>query len=179
MASRSNRIKRAKPDPTMIVANEIDLPTAQRVRANLVLVDVVNFTDADQRHMVRQAKRQTIRKLTKIEKLARAGIIDDREARACEWYAAAHAMRYDTTGTTARYGESNGGGRTNFDHMPKTKPQWEALEHYTMAREAICPTIRPMFDRVVIHGRPLGKLAITFRTAAQRLLAHIEGKVAL
>jgi len=36
-----------------------------------------------------------------------------------------------------------------------------------------------MFERIVLHGRPLGRLTISFRTAVRQLLDQIEGKVAL
>ncbi len=155
------------------------LPAAQAKRREFVLVDVQNHSEADQRHMTRSGQKKTIRRLTRIDKLYKRGVIDQREAAACEWYFRAHSARYDTLGTTANYGESSGAANTNFDHLPKTKIQWEALTHYDMARAAIPAMVRPMFDRIVIEGRPLGKLAITFRTAARRLLDAIEGKVAL
>lgn len=164
------------------LANEMArtvLPAAQYRKNGFALVDVQNHSEADQRHMKRSGQDRTIRRLTRIEKLVTRHVISKDEAKACEWYAAAHAARYDTTGTTANYGESNGAANTNFDHLPKTKLQWDALAHYDMAREAIPPMTRPMFDRIVLEGRPLGKLAITFRNAARRLLEHIEGKVAL
>jgi len=155
------------------------LPASQATKRTFVLVDVQNHSEADQRHMKRSGQVRTIRRLTRIEKLERRGVIDKREGAACEWYATAHAARYDTCGITANYGESSGAANTNFDHLPKTKLQWDALTHYDMARQAIPPMVRPMFERIVLEGRPLGKLAITFRNAARRLLAHIEGKVAL
>ncbi len=161
------------------IARKIGMPESQVGRQDYVLHDVKNANDSDLSHMQRSGIRKTVRRTTKIDQLRKRGIIDHREALACEWYAAAYAMRYDTTGTTANYGEGGSSPRTDFDHMPKTKAQWEALEHYDLAREAINPRVRQMFDRVVIEGRPLGKLAITFRTAARRLLEHIEGKVAL
>ncbi len=144
MARTSTRIKNNKVDPATRIAREIDMPAAQITRGDIVLTDVVNFTDADQRHMTRQGKRQTIRKLTKIEKLQRAGIISAKEALACEWYHEAHSARYDV-----------------------------------VCKVAISPGLLPLFEKVVLLGRPMGKLAITFRTAARQLLSHIEGKVAL
>jgi hypothetical protein len=179
MATRSNRIKRERIDPADKLAKTIGLPDSQMGRGRLRLVDVQNHTDDDQRVMNRSGKRQTVFRKTKIDKLFDAKIISKREALACEWYAATHAARYDTTGVTARYGESSGGGCTNFDHLPKTREQQDAFHHFADARASICPIARPLFERVVLHGRPLGKLAITFRITAQRLLAHIEGKVAL
>ncbi len=173
------RIRKNRIDPATRKAREIGLPEAQNIRGDFTLHDIANHSEADQRHMVRSGKRETIRRYTKIEKLERAGVIDKREALACEWYATAHAMRFDTVGITARYGCASGGGCTNFDHLPKTREQEEAFRNFEFARQAINPFFLPMFERVVLHGRPLGKLAITFRTVARQLLRHIEGRVAL
>jgi hypothetical protein len=129
--------------------------------------------------MVRSGERSTIRRKPKIDELVQRGTISQREALACEWYASAHALRYDTTGVTMRYGTAGGGGCTNFDHLPKSREQEDAYLYFTYAREGINPFFLPMFERIVLYGRPLGKLGITFRTAARELLARIEDKVAL
>ena len=179
MARVSNRIKKTRVDPADKLATAIGLPAAQIGRGNLVVRDVVNHNDNDQRHMVRSGHRKTVYRKTKIEKLRDAGIISPREALACEWYAVAHACRYDTTGVTARYGESSGGGCTNFDHLPKNRIQEEALWNFNDARAALNPAFVGMFERVVIQGRPLGRLAITFRTVARQLLAHVEERLGL
>lgn len=155
------------------------LPAVQAERGGFVLQDIANHTDDDQRHMVRSGDRRTIRRKPKIDELVSRKVIDKREAAACEWYAAAHSMRYDTTGVTARYGESSGGGSTSFDHLPKTREQQEALDNFDYARAGINPAFLGLFERVVLHHRPLGKLAITFRTAARQLLARIEDRVTL
>jgi hypothetical protein len=142
-------------------------------------VDVANHTDGDQRHSMCSGERRTLRRTPKLQTEAMKKILSDRERAACQWYADAYAMRYDTTGITARYGESSGGGNTSFDHMPKNREQQEALDNFDYARAGINPAFLGMFERVVLHHRPLGKLAITFRTAARQLLARIEGRVQL
>jgi hypothetical protein len=189
MSRRTNRqrISKPKPDPSIKAALSIGFPISQVVNDRFVECDVVNHTEDDHRAMVRalganminQDARTTIRRKTKIEKLRDAGIISVKEALACEWYKSAHALRYDTTGVTMRYGSAGGGGCTNFDHLPKSREQEEAYKHFTYAREGINPFFLPMFERIVLYGRPLGKLGISFRTAARELLARIEDKVAL
>ena len=169
---------KAKADPATALAYAT-VPAIQVANDRFEICDVSNHSDGDQRHMVRSGQRKTVRRTTKIDQLHKRGIIDRREALACEWYASAHACRYDTVGITARYGESSGGGCTNFDHLPKGRDQEMAYLHFSFARQAISPMVLPMFERVVLQGRPLGKLAITFRMAARQLLTHIEGKVAL
>ena len=171
------RSRRIKANTAERIAARI-VPQAQVARQDYAVVDVANHSDSDQRHMVRSGEKKTIRRLTRIEKLERRKVLSPREAQACEWYARAHAARYDMVGVTSRYGEGCGGGKTNFDHLPKSREQWDALDHYDNARAAIPAMLLPMFERIVIEGRPLGKLALSFRLAAQKLLAAIEGKVA-
>jgi hypothetical protein len=180
MSRRTNRqrISKPKPDPTVLLALSI-VPAAQVANGRFEKCSVSNHSDADQRHMVRSGERSTIRRKPKIDELVQRGTISQREAAACEWYASAHALRYDTTGVTMRYGSVGGGRGTNFDHLPKTREQEDAYRHFTYAREGINPFFLPMFERIVLYGRPLGKLGITFRTAARELLARIEDKVAL
>jgi hypothetical protein len=180
MSRRTNRqrISKQKPDPTVLLALSI-VPAAQVANGSFELCAVANHTEADQRDMVSLKRTRTIRRKTKIEKLRDAGIISAKEAMACEWYKAAHALRYDTTGVTMRYGSAGGGSCTNFDHLPKSREQEEAYQHFTYAREGINPFFLPMFERIVLYGRPLGKLSISFRTAARELLTRIEGEVAL
>lgn len=164
---------------TAALARTADMPERQIERGGYVITETKVANEADYRDRIRSKQTFTVRKLTRIEKLKNRGVLDEREALACEWYAKAHAARYDTQGITANYGEAFSGGNTSFDHLPKTKLQWDALAHYDLAREAIPAPTRTMFERIVIHGRPLGKLALTFRMAARRLLNYIEGKVAL
>ncbi len=173
MKSRTRRIRKQRiPEATMI-ARSI-LPDGQAHEGAFEAIDIINHSDDDQRRMVRSGSRRTIRRLTKIEKLHRAGILDQREAAACQWYAEAHACRYDTTGVTAAYGETGGAARTNFDHLPKTRQQEDAYRNFDAARAVIPPMVRPMFEAVVLFGRPLGRLSITFRATARKLLDHIE-----
>ena len=176
--ARTNKIRRANADPVVKLARTI-VNAEQVAHGDWAIRDIANHSDADQRSMVRSGEKRTIRKKTKIEKLVTAKVLSAREGAACEWYADAHAMRYDTTGITAKYGDSAGGGKTNFDHLPKTREQEDAFRNFEFARAGISPMILPMFERVVLHGRPLGRLALTFRHAARQLLERIEGKVAL
>lgn len=180
MARRTNRqrISKPKPDPVIALALSI-VPAIQARKGEFEMCGVANHSDADQRHMVRSGERRTIRRKPKIDELVVRGTINQREAAACEWYAQAHALRYDTTGVTMRYGTAGGGGCTNFDHLPKSREQEDAYLYFTYAREGINPFFLPMFERIVLYGRPLGKLGISFRTAARELLARIEDKVAL
>jgi len=178
-ARRSMKLKAARRDPVAALARSIDMPEAQISKGGLVAVDVQNHSDDDQRAMVRSTQTQTVRRLTKLEKLYARQVVDMRELKACEWYRGAHEARYDTLGVTAQWGSAGGGGTGLRDHLPKTKEQQAAFADFDFARAGISPTIRPLFERVVLQGRPLGKLRLTFRLAVRQLLERIEGRVQL
>ncbi len=176
MATRSTRIREAKPDR---IARGAGVPEAQLGRASFTIVDVANHSEADQRHAVRSRQMRTVRRKTKIEKLRDALVISPREALACEWYQAAYEEHYETRVKIADWSATGGCSNRAYGHWPHgttMKPGTSLLDY---ARQAINPAFLPMFERVVLHGRPLGKLAITFRTAARQLLEQIEGEVAL
>lgn len=175
---RSNKIRRLRDDPVVRVALAITTPEQAR-RGDLRLIDVSNHSDADQRHMVRSGERRTVRRLTHIEKLHKRGVLDLDEARACQWYADAHAARYDTLGVTAKYGDSGRSGHRNYDHGPKTREQedaWFLLDH---ARGCIAPALVLMFERVIIQRWRVGKLGILLKLAARQLMHGIEDRVDL
>lgn len=187
MATKRYRTKKARIDPVVKLAGEIGIPLSQVANDRFEQCDVVNHTEADHRAMVRALgarmlnpdARRTLRRKPKIDQLRDRGVINAREAAACEWYARMHAARYDTLGITANYEGVGGRSSTGFCHGPKTRAQIEAFVHFEYARAGINRFILPMFERVVLHGRPLGKLAITFRLAANQLLERIEGRVQL
>lgn len=179
--------RKPKVDPIARRAKELGI-AHQAANDRFELHDVVNHSDADHRDMVRAIgydtadtndARRTLRRKPKIDELVTRKVINREEAAACAWYARMHAARYDTTGVTPNYNGAGGRSSTNFDHLPKTRQQQEAYEHFEYARAGINPFVVGMFERVVLHGRPLGKLGITFRTAARQLLDRIEGRVQL
>lgn len=172
------RLRKIRTDPVVRVALAITTPEQAR-SGDLRIVDVSNHSAEDQRHMVRSGETKTIRRLTHIEKLKNRGVLDEREAAACQWYADVHSARYDTLGIAAKYGDQGKSGRTNFDHLPKTREQedaWLLLDH---ARECIAPPIRLMFERIVIHRWRVGKLGILFKLASRQLMHGIEDRVDL
>lgn len=151
------------------------LPHGQAELHAFRAVDVANHTESDQRHMVRSGEKRTIRRLSQVERLRIRWGLDPDEARACQWYADAFEARYSTIGTTAKYGDQRGGS-PDFDHLPKTPDQDTAGGQLAYAREGISPNLRPMFDRVVIHGFDMDRgAAVLFRLAARQLMHRIEG----
>ncbi len=155
------------------------LPAAQAVKGDFSLVDVQNFSEADQRHMKRSGQIRTIRRKTRLEKLYLRKLLTVRELLACEWYQAQHEAENDTLVRIADWQASSPSSDKAFGHWPAgmiLEPGQSMLE---WAREAIPPIARPMFDRIVIQGQSAGKWGPAFKLVAARLLEHIEGKVEL
>ncbi|MDT9600054.1 hypothetical protein [Sphingosinicella rhizophila] len=189
-ASRKIRKARTPEDQALALARNVGVPEAQRIRGDLRVVPVANRTEAEQRHAVRSGETRTVRKLTRIEKLQRAGTIAPHEAAACAWYAAAHELGYATLGITGSYERIGEGGRGQgaraMCHLPRYKAQEEARADYAYGREAIPPFLLPLFERVVLAGESMSdaggalwedlakaqrssKLASAFRLAANKL----------
>lgn len=177
MARKQKRTK-AKPDPVVMLALSI-VPAAQVRNGQFEKCDISNHAEEDQRRMVRSGERTTIRRKPKFIQLYERGILNHREAAACEWYSTAHSMRYDTVGITANYCGVGGRSTTNFDHAPKSREQEEALREWSDARSAIDPMLVGLFERVVLHGMPLKNLVLSFKLATGQLLSKIEGRVQL
>ena len=137
------------------LARSIGVPAAQ-LDHGLAIQDVANRTEADQRHSLRSKETRTVRKLTRIDKLKAAGTISREEAQACEWYAEAHALGYETLGITADYERSGGGGDCVITHLAKYKAQQEARANYAFARSVLPAPALGLFERVVIGGEAIG-----------------------
>lgn len=178
MRSR-RKSRKSKLDEATRIALSL-LPIEQVRLGGFQAIDVANHTDRDQRHMVRSGEKRTIRRRTHVEKLKAHLGLEEREAAACQWYADAHAARYDTVNVTAAYDDAGRTGRMSFDHLPSNSEQERAAEEFDIARSAIQRHLRPMFERAVLHGfdvRP--DAAFVFRLAARQLMHCIEGWVEL
>lgn len=171
------KIKTAEQKATRLARRIV--PEVQAARRDFSVVDVANHTDGDQRHMVRSNERQTIRRKSKIDQLREAGTITFDDARICNWYLDRHSEAYDTLGITANLGGVGGGGGTSFDHMSRTIAQAQARLDFQFAREAICPLLLPLFEKVVLHGRPMGKLKLSFRRAVQMVRERVDHLIPL
>lgn len=136
-------------------ARQIDLPAAQCVRGDLKLAPIANWTEGDQRHMMRSAEKTTVRRLTRIEKLRSAGTIDRHEADACEWYASQHALGYDTIGMTANYLGGADKPSRSHDLFARYRAQAEARANFAFARAALPNHMLPMFEAIVLNGLTL------------------------
>lgn len=150
------RAKTRTPEQNLLRLAKRLLPESQARQGGLVLCEVSNRSDADQRHMVRSQEKHTVRRLTRIEKLHRAGTLSKHEAQACQWYADAHALGFDTLGITANYGATGGDGSNVYTHLARHKAQQEARADYAFAREAIPALLLPIFERVILEGQAIG-----------------------
>lgn len=156
MASKaSKRIRKARVDPVTKLARGI-LPPEQIRPGQLAIRDVANRTDADQRASIRSGETRTIRKLTRVERLTRAGVITADQAAACEWYSANYELGFEVAqGVTANYCGAGGGGFGSSDLLSRHKAQQEARENFFYARQAIPQHLLDLFEAVVLNtGAP-------------------------
>jgi hypothetical protein len=177
------------------VAKSIGL-SPEQILHGIAVHDVSNRTEAQQRHSIRSGETRTVRKLTRIDKLKASGTISRDEAQACEWYAAAHALGYDTLGITANYGGSGSRGGNVSCHWARYRAQEEARLDYAFAREGISPFLLTLFEAVVLEGLALneaggqmwerlarsqrsGRLSSAFRLAANQLHGRIAHMLAV
>jgi hypothetical protein len=188
VASKARQTKKARsPEQQLIRLARRLLPEIQARRGDFRLHDVQNRSEADQRHMLRSEEKKTLQRVTRIDKLRNARVIDAHEAAACQWYADAYCAGYDTVGVTANYGGSGVRSGHLFCHAARYREQREARDNYEFAKQGIPPFLLPLFERVVIegvsiagatnrNGRELHKLTAEFRLAANRLherIAHL------
>lgn len=118
--------------------------------------------------------KHTVRKLTHLEKLKRAGVLEPHQYAACEWYADAHALGFDTISCTANYeGGGGGGGFGAFDLCARYKHQMEARENYAWARAFVPAVYRALFEEIVINQVAVAGVA---RTAFNHKRSQAESK---
>lgn len=153
--SKSRRARKPRVDPVAKLAKAIGIPAEQVSTGTHIIRDVANHSEADQRASVRSGETQTLRRLTRIEQLAKAGIITPEQSAACGWYATQHELGFQTIGCTANYTGAGGGGFGSSDLLARYKAQREARENYLYARQAIPDYLLGTFEGVVLHaGRP-------------------------
>lgn len=185
--AKGKRIRKVRSDPVAAKAREIGVPEAQVGRGDLALRDVANHNDNDQRAMVRQRAgeergdkaRQTVRRLTRIEQLAKKGEITPEQARACQWYANAHELGFQTVGCTANYGGAGGGAFGSSDLLARYSAQAEARENFYYARRAIPDHLVVPFESIVLgSGRPVHMLPKNDRARFSMAAHLLYGQIA-
>jgi hypothetical protein len=179
----ARRKHKTKVDQVAKLAMSI-LPPEQ-LRNNLYeICGVANHSVADQRDSMSLKRTKTLRRRTRIELMQRAGIINAEQAAACEFYAAAYQLGFQTIGCTANYGGAGGGSFGSSDLLSRYKAQAEARENYHFARLAIPAHLLPSLDAVVLEtGRPPQMMRkeekLRFSLAAFLLLGQIGHMLAM
>lgn len=173
---QSRRIRKSREGPVVKLAKAIGLPPEQH--ANLVIRDVANYSEADQRASVRSGETKTVRKLTRVELLTKAGVITPDQALACEWYGARHELAFNFgQGTCANYSGAGGSGGLGWDHGSRSIAQAEARADLEYARQVIPDWLLADFERVVIGPMDIRTLTkegrLRFSLAAFRLHGQI------
>lgn len=137
------------------VAAGAGLPDAQRDPDRLTIIKVPQIA-----HEPRTADR-TVRKLTRVEMLRNAGVLEQHEADACEYFADVAALAWDTVRVTANYSPaSGGGGATAPDHLAaKTNEIAEARDDYRFAERFIPPQYIRLFEAVVCRNETIATVA--------------------
>ena len=171
--TKSRRARKPRIDPVAKLALAITTP--EQARHGLAEVDVANHSDADQRHSVRAKETRTIRKLTRMEQLARAGLLTQEQALVCSWYQERHELGFQTVGCTANYAGAGGGSINSSDLLARYKDQAEARADYHYARQAIPQHLLALFEEVVLgNGRvPQGNDRLRFNLAVLRLYQQV------
>jgi hypothetical protein len=178
----SRRIRKLREDPTVKLA--LSITTPEQARHGIREVDVANHSDADQRASVRSKETRTIRKLTRVELLTRAGIITPDQALACEWYGDRYQLAFDYgQGTCANYSGAGGSGGLGWDHGARSVAQGEARGDLEYARQAIPGWLLTDFERVVIGPMDIRTLTkegrLRFSLAAFKLHGQIGHMLAI
>lgn len=130
----------------------VGLPDAQRDHA-------IDVAEAPQIGTEPSPIKQTIRKLTRVELLARSGVLAAHEKAACEWFADVHALAFDTVGCTANYEGRSGGGFGTLDLLARYSAQARAREDYRWASGFIPEKYRPMFEAIVCRNETISGVA--------------------
>jgi hypothetical protein len=171
MGSRTG--KKPRVDPVVKLA--LTITTPEQVRHGIREVDVANHSEADQRASVRSKETRTIRKLTRVELLARSGLLTQEQAVVCSWYQERHELGFQTVGCTSNYAGAGGGSINSSDLLARYKDQAEAREDYQYARQAIPQHLLGIFEGVVLgNGRmPQGSDRLRFNLAVLRLYQQV------
>ena len=141
------------------------VPEAQRDPATLVIVKVPAIGDGP------RSADETVRKLTKVERMRRSGVLEPHEAAACERFADLAALAWDTTGCTAAYDiVSTGGGPAHAPDtlMAKTIDIQYARDEYGRLVDGIPAAYLKPFEAVICRNQGVGLVAAdAFETLAR------------
>jgi hypothetical protein len=149
------------------------VPDAQRNTDQLELAQVPSIGNGP------TPIKETVRRLTSIERLKRSGVLEPHEAAACEWYADRYALGFDTIKCTANYeGGGSGGGDGCFDLVARYSAQMHAREDYHWAKSFIPAQYVILFEAIVCRGEVISGIA-TQVFNLQRSQAENKTRIAL
>ncbi len=132
------------------IARRSGVPDAQVANDEFAVVEVKDVSQQDSRDKGRSGVKETVRRLTRIERLVKLGIIDKDQAKACQWYSDAHELGFIASlGCTANYGGTGTGGGTDFDLFARHKAQQEARDNYLFAKLAIPIELLNLFEATI------------------------------
>lgn len=137
------------------IAATTGVPAAQRDPDMIASLKVPQIGDGP-----RVADR-TVRRRSRVECLARAGVLEPHEAQACEWYAERVALAWDTTGCTANYeGGGSGGGADAPDRaMAKNQEISWARDDCREIRAMLGGAMTDAFEAIVCRNEAMGPTA--------------------
>lgn len=198
MTKPSRRIRKQREPEQQRLARARGVYAASSRPDEYVATDIVNFSEDDARelerakdHITREreklkikpkqdhvAKRTMKRKQHKLDELVTRGVISREEAAYCEWYLDRHEELYEAKCKIANWAATGGSSDQAFGHWPANALMHPGRTLFDEARESLGAK-RWMFERVVLHGKRLGKLAITFRQAVRQMQAALAGRIEL
>lgn len=151
------RSSKQRMEQLLDIARQTGLPAAQRDPELIDRLKVPQIGDAP------RTADFTVRKLTRVERMARAGVLEPHEVDACQWFADIAALAWDTTGCTANY---EGGGSGGYAHAPdrlmaKNEAVAHARDDYREARTLMPGPWADLFEGIVCRNEALGPAAAT------------------
>lgn len=117
--------------------------------------------------------KETVRRLTRIEKLARSGVLEPHEASACSWYAERYATALDGSCRTSNFEGRSGGGAGVEGHIARSVHVMRALDDYRWARAFIPSVYLEVFEAIIARSDTIAQIAAeTFADKARSQAEH-------
>jgi hypothetical protein len=137
----------------MSAAAMAGMPDSQRQARELALVDVPQIGSEA------TPIKETVRRLTRIEKLARSGVLEPHMKLACEWYAECHGIGFDGSCRTSNFEGRSGGGDGSTSLLARSKREMMARDDYRWARSFIPAAYLEVFEAVIIRQDTIAAIA--------------------
>lgn len=122
--------------------------------------------------------KETVRRLTRIEKLAASGVLEPHMRLACEYYAECHAIGFDGACRTSNFEGGSGGGEA-IDHLARSKREMMARDDYRWARGFLPSFLVGLFEAIIINQDTVSAIAAETFANNQRSQAEHKTRAAL